>query len=73
MRINTPILIKLHTWYVFLVMAGEKDILARQIGRNSERSETKQISATKKWPRRREGKMAANGDVQIGTSIESLG
>jgi len=65
--------IKLQISYACFVIAGENAMLASVMGRNSARNETKQINATRKWARRREGRIAEMGDIQTGTKIESSG
>ena len=71
MRVKIIIARYVQVKYASSVMAGLKAILARTIGRNSERTDMKQICATRKWRRRREGIMAEKGLVHPGTRIES--
>jgi hypothetical protein len=59
------------TKYASSVMAGLKAIFASTIGRNSERTDMKQMFATRKWRRRMEGIMAEKELIHTGTRIES--
>ena len=45
------------------MVAGLNVMLARQMGRNSERMETKAMCAVRKCFWRREGRIAENGDM----------
>ena len=55
------------------MVAAEKVIFARQMGRNSEMIERRAMCAVRKWCCRREGIMAEKGDVYEGIRILSRG
>ena len=63
----------MQTSYAVRVIAGEKEMFARAIGRNSVRIAVKEIMDTRYWPRAREGKTAVIGDMWVGRRMELVG
>lgn len=60
-RVRMTSEISLHISYAVSVVAAEKAMLARQMGRNSERIERRAMCAVRKWRCRREGNNSGEG------------